>query len=107
MVGIAFAIFYILRKNYRNNFTIEEEKDKLVVRVILSEEVTFLNKSGILEFIDSLEENSKLIIDGSNCTKIDYDVLEIIENFKQHGSQLKNITLETINIPEVRVYSGH
>lgn len=109
MVGIAFAIFYILRKNYRNNFTVEEEKEnnKLVVRVILSEEVTFLNKSGILEFIDSLEENSQLIIDGSNCTKIDYDVLEIIENFKQHGSKLKNITLETINIPEVTVSSGH
>jgi MFS superfamily sulfate permease-like transporter len=109
MVGIAFAIFYILRKNYRNNFTVEEEKEnnKLVVRVILSEEVTFLNKSGILEFIDSLEDNSQLIIDGSNCTKIDYDVLEIIENFKQHGSKLKNITLETINIPEVTVSSGH
>jgi MFS superfamily sulfate permease-like transporter len=109
MVGIAFAIFYILRKNYRNNFTVERsnENDKPIVRVFLSEEVTFLNKSGILEFIDSLEENSQLIIDGSNCTKIDYDVLEIIENFKQHGSQLKNITLETINIPEVRVSSGH
>ena len=109
MVGIAFAIFYILRKNYRNNFTVERSNvnNKPIVRVFLSEEVTFLNKSGILEFINKLEKNTELTIDGSNCEKIDYDVLEIIENFKQHGSKLKNITLHTINIPEAIVSSGH
>jgi len=109
LVGIAFSIFYILRKNYRNNFTIETNKESNfpVVRVILSEEVTFLNKSGILEFIDGLAKNTQLTIDGSNCGKIDYDVLEIIQNFKQYGSKLKNITITTINIPEVKITTRH
>jgi MFS superfamily sulfate permease-like transporter len=80
---------------------------KEVVTLTLSEEVTFLNKVSIQETLVSLQEGSKIIIDGSKSKNIDYDVLEMIQDFKNYSSKLKNITVETINIPDVLSTGGH
>lgn len=108
-VGMAFAIFFILRKNYRNNYSTTErtvlEGKEIVIQ--LSEEVTFLNKGSIQNLLDELEENCIVIIDGSNCHVIDHDVLEVIQDFRDFGSREKNIQLTTINIPEVTLSGGH
>jgi MFS superfamily sulfate permease-like transporter len=107
-IGMVFSIFYILKSNYKNNYTEEIEKVDVadVKKIILSEEVTFLNKGSIKESLDSTKNNSKLIIDGSNCIHIDFDVLELIQEFKEHKAIEKNIELITINIPDVDVM-GH
>jgi carbonic anhydrase len=108
-IGMAVAIFYILRKNYRNNYKAEAlpsvEGENLMIQ--LSEEVSFLNKGSIQELLSGIKRNTILIIDGSNCHKIDHDVLEIIQDFKDHEAPSKNINLTTINIPEVSVSGGH
>lgn len=108
-IGMVFSIFYILRKNYRNNYslTVKESEETKEIKILLSEEVTFLNKGSILDSIDQIPENSRVIIDGSRCKAIDYDVLEIIEEFKQFGSLEKNIELTTINVPRVKLSGGH
>jgi hypothetical protein len=41
--------------------------------------------------------NSKLIIDGSKCKSIDYDVLEMLEEFKKIGAKNKNIDFQMLN----------
>ncbi len=108
-IGMAFSIFYILRKNFRNNYSIsEKDKDNNKhIKIILSEEVTFLNKGRIKESLDSLPNDSFVTIDGSNCESIDFDVLELIQEFKLIGSKERNIQLITINIPEVESLGGH
>lgn len=108
-IGLAIAIFFILRKNYRNNFTqiVAHEHDHDIIKVVLSEEVTFINKGSILIMLNKLPANADVIIDGSRCKAIDYDVLEIIQDFKLHGSKEKNINLITQDIPEVVLTSGH
>jgi MFS superfamily sulfate permease-like transporter len=95
-IGLVISIFYILRKNYKNNFKKEELNNE--IKVTLSEEVTFLNKAGIIEILESVPKNSKLIIDGSNCKSIDYDVIELLNEFQDFGSKNKNIQLQMINI---------
>jgi carbonic anhydrase len=94
-IGLAISIFYILRKNYKNNFKKEESNNE--IKVTLSEEVTFLNKAGIIEILESVPKNSKLIIDGSYCKSIDYDVIELLSEFQDFGSKNKNIQLHMIN----------
>lgn len=108
-IGMAISIFFILRKNYRNNYkkTVKKEEDKTVIHIQLSEEVTFLNKGSILESLQNVPENSELVIDGSRCKTIDHDVLELIQDFKMHIAKEKNIQLTTIRIPEVTVSAGH
>lgn len=109
VIGCAVAVFYILKRNYKNNFTMEEksEGEEHVVTLNLSQEVTFLNKGSILETLQKLPENITLVIDGDQCESIDYDVLEIIQEFKEHTAREKNIRLRTINIPEVKLMDGH
>jgi MFS superfamily sulfate permease-like transporter len=95
-IGLAISIFYILKKNYKNNFKKELAENE--IKVTLSEEVTFLNKAGIIEILETIPKNSKLIIDGSYCKSIDYDVIELLSEFQVYGSKNKNIQLQMINI---------
>lgn len=108
-IGIGVSIFFILKRNYKNNYkkVIDLSTQPKTVKLVLSEEVTFLNKGSIIECFFELEQNTKLIIDGSRSKEIDYDVLELIQEFKIHGSKERNIIVETINIPEVKILGSH
>lgn len=105
-VGMLFALFFILRRNYKYAYKYAKEvnsKGEEVTRLTLSEDVTFLNKGSLASALSDLPNNSRVIIDGSKSASIDYDVLEVIQEFKKHTAPFKNITLETINIKEVAV----
>ena len=108
-IGMAFAIFYILRKNYRHAYHYKKEKknDQDVITLRLSEEVTFLNKASIQLSLDDMPRNAKVIIDGSNSIAIDHDVLEIIHDFKKMAAPQRNIDVETIAVPEVQSSAHH
>lgn len=95
-IGIVFSIFYILRKNFRNNYKYShsEHSGQNIHTIKLSEEVTFLNKASIFELLNNIEANSKVIIEGSHCEEIDYDALEIIKEFRDYRAKEKNIELE-------------
>ena len=107
-IGMAVAIFFILRNNYRRAYqfknTQHHEGEKIVIQ--LAEDVTFLNKGSIASTLDKLPENASVVIDGSKSHNIDMDVLEIIHDFKS-AAQLKNIKLELKSIPEFNGKPGH
>lgn len=100
--GIVVAIFFILKKNFKNNYKydhkIEGEKSVHIIR--LSEEVTFLNKASIFELLNSIEPGSDVIIDGTNCHTIDHDAKETISEFKAFGAPEKqiNLTITGLNL---------
>lgn len=108
-VGIAVAVFFILKRNYQNHFKkiTEHNEDGLRFHIELSEVVTFLNKGGIASSLMKIPRKSHVIIDGSNCTSIDYDVLEVIQNFKLHIAKEKHIEVTVINVPEVESFNSH
>jgi carbonic anhydrase len=95
-IGMVVAIFYLLRSNFKNPYYLykndHHEGEEHVVK--LSEEVSFLNKGSILQLLNQMPANSKVIIDGSNSKAIHYDVLEIIQNFKIHAKTM-GIEVET------------
>jgi len=107
-IGMAMATFFILRKNYRNayNYSKEKSPEGDVIRLELSEEVTFLNKANISYTLDHLPKRSRVIIDGSRSVNIDHDVLEIIHDYKAHMAMTKNIDITLINIPPVPEYKA-
>ncbi|HEX8515546.1 MAG TPA: SulP family inorganic anion transporter [Bacteroidia bacterium] len=107
-IGMAVAIFFILRVNYRRAyfFKKEEHHEGEKITIQLAEDVSFLNKGSIALTLDHLPEDSYVIIDGSRSHNIDLDVLEMIHDFK-NTAELKNITLELKNIPEFKGVAGH
>ncbi len=107
-VGMVVSVFFILRNNYKRAYFFHKEQHHTgdTITISLGEDVTFLNKGSIVLTLANLPENSKVVIDGSKSQNIDLDVLEIIHDFK-NTAQLKNISLELINIPAFLGMSGH
>ena len=105
-IGLIVGIFFILKANYESSHYMHEFKneEEHVVRIELSENVSFLNKASIVRVLDELPGNNKVIIDGSKSEFIDHDVLEAIHNFRVNA-QDKDIEVETINVPDVATIS--
>jgi MFS superfamily sulfate permease-like transporter len=105
-IGLVFAIFYMLRNNYKNLFYLIENKQvegkPLEYKIVLAEEVSFLNKASFLEMLHRVPANSRIVIDGSKSNVIDYDIIDIIDNFKDNA-QTKNITLEVVAIEKEKL----
>jgi MFS superfamily sulfate permease-like transporter len=97
-LGLVVAVFYILLNNFKRPFYFDPENNSKddEIRIELSEEVTFLNKAAILNTLKQLPEDSKVVIDASRTQTIDYDVMEIFEDFKQNAVY-KNIDLHFVN----------
>ncbi len=98
-LGVAVGVIILLRNTFKNSHFMKTEsagEGNHKVKMILAEEVTFLNKGAILRALNDLPEGTELVIDLSDSVSIDYDVLEIIDNFKKTASE-KNITVDLIN----------
>ncbi len=83
-MGLAVAIFYVLYNNYKKPFLFEKGthmKDG-VLRLELAEDVTFINKASIQRTLSQIPDGAKVIIDASKTINIDYDVVEIIDEFE-------------------------
>jgi SulP family sulfate permease len=61
----------------------------------LAEEVIFLNKGSIARELRQVAPGTEVTIDMSNSITVDYDVLELIKEFKE-SAKAKNITVEVI-----------
>ena len=98
-IGLVIAMLCILLENYKvSGYYHEEHEDEDKTTIIhLSEQVTFLNKANILRTLDNLPDHSKVIIDATDSRYIDFDVYEIIINFKAEATR-KNIQLELVNL---------
>ncbi|MCE3280867.1 MAG: SulP family inorganic anion transporter [Bacteroidetes bacterium] len=107
-IGMAVAIFFILRLNYKRAYFFHKEDhhegEKITIR--LAEDVSFLNKGSIALTLDHLPENSDVTIDGTKTHYIDLDVLEMLHDFK-NTAELKNIKLTLLSIPEFKGVAGH
>lgn len=95
-VGITIAIFFVLRSNFVNPF-FRRQGNKGETVIMLSEDVSFLNKASIRNALLLMRPGSNVIIDGRNSKRIDHDVLEIIAEFKRIAMN-KKINLEIVGL---------
>jgi MFS superfamily sulfate permease-like transporter len=99
-VGMVTGIFFTLHHSYRNSHymhdTTTNENGVPVHHIVLAEEVSFFNKASIIQVLEAIPKDSKVIIDCSNSKSISYDVVEFIRDYPL-SAKLKNITVETIN----------
>lgn len=96
-IGMITALFSILLENYKSGFYLNESHigNKTILR--LSEHISFLNKANIQQTLEQLPDHSEVVIDATRSKYIDYDVYEIIENFKIEA-QRKHIKLTIENL---------
>jgi MFS superfamily sulfate permease-like transporter len=86
-VGLSLGIIITLFQSYQNSHflhTVEsDDSGKHEVKMVLAEEVTFFNKATILRELDSLPRNTFLELDVRNTSYLDYDVVEILDDFRE------------------------
>jgi len=101
IVGIIVAVIFILRRNLKLAYScsMKENEDTKVMRLDLAEEVSFLNKANIMTMLRDIPDYSKVIIDGSKAKYIDYDVIEILNDFKI-TAKTRGVDLQMENIKE-------
>lgn len=82
-VGLTIGLAVVLIKNYKNSFAIQPQKESQVnrVKMTFAQEISFLNKAAIQKELYNLPTNSILELDISKTTYLDYDVVEILEDF--------------------------
>ncbi|MHB1179187.1 MAG: bifunctional SulP family inorganic anion transporter/carbonic anhydrase, partial [Daejeonella sp.] len=109
LIGLAISLFYLLKSNYRNPFTIEKEHlfKGETIRIELPNQVSFLNKASIKDTLWSIPKDTNVIVDASYSDYIDYDVLELLVDFKKVIAPENNIKLNIIGIKEEYNLSDH
>jgi MFS superfamily sulfate permease-like transporter len=107
-IGLLVSIYFIVQDNFRVDFQISKSymKDKEIRVIKLNATVNFLNKVKLRKALDDVPRNSRLIIDGSDSEFVDYDILEIIAEYKQKARD-RNIELELRNVKEVSILESH
>lgn len=95
VVGLGYALHHSYRNAYHMKGTKTTEAGHEVHHIVLAEEVSFFNKARIIEALEAIPANAKVIIDCSKSQSISYDVAEYLRDYNLHA-KLKNITVETI-----------
>ena len=83
-LGLAVGIIVILYTSYQNSHFLHmknEEGKRPRVKITLAEEVTFFNKGAIRKQLDNIENGSQLVLDVRKTQFLDYDVVEILNDF--------------------------
>lgn len=97
-MGLAVSVVVILFNNYKNSHFLHKEESETsnMVKMTLSEEVTFFNKAAILRELDSLAEGSNLVLDVTNTRYLDHDIIEILEDFAEKA-KIRNINIRLVS----------
>lgn len=92
--GLTIGIFVVLLKSFQNSMFLhkKESADKHIVKMVLAEEVTFLNKAAVQQALNDIPEDSAIEIDIRKTKYLDYDIIEILEDFSIHA-KIKNINI--------------
>lgn len=104
-MGMIVAIFYILYNNYKKPFLFERSKDvgdDGTLRLGLAEDVTFINKASIQRTLSQIPDGTKVIIDASKTVNIDFDVMEIIQEFEVNAKH-RDIDLTIIELENIKI----
>ncbi|NNJ54516.1 MAG: SulP family inorganic anion transporter, partial [Bacteroidia bacterium] len=96
-IGLVVAVFEILYLNYKKPYLVDLDPDKNTFVFKLAEDVTFIHKASILETLNQIPKNRKVIIDATESVHIHPDIKEIINDFRTHAEYM-NIDVEVISL---------
>ena len=97
-LGLAVGVVVVLIKSFQNSHFLhrEESNGKNTIKMTLAEEVTFFNKGAILKELDQLPTACHLELDVRKTRYLDYDIIEILEDFA-YKAAMRNIDITLIS----------
>lgn len=100
--GLILSLFYILKSNSEARLDLIKEyyPNGVINRLVLPQQISFLNRASLIAELESIPKHSQLIIDARYATYIDKEILELIKEFKEEKAPLKPIALNLIGFKE-------
>jgi MFS superfamily sulfate permease-like transporter len=98
-MGMVVAVLIILIENYKNSHflhIVKDSKEENHVYMTLAEELSFLNKGAILRELSQLPAGTFLELDVRKTIRLNYDVIEILEDFAFQAKE-RNIRVKLIS----------
>lgn len=101
-IGLGVSVIFILRNNMRVAYFFRKQQyhPGETIHIDLAQEVSFLNKAAIKQTLMDIPANSKLEINAANSQYIDYDVIQLIQDFLKIGSKDKNIAVTLVGFKD-------
>jgi MFS superfamily sulfate permease-like transporter len=108
LIGIAYAVYFLIKHTYRAGYTLEERTEGHTRRFVidLALNVSFLNKKRFRTLLESIPEYSIVEINAARSLYIDHDILEIFHDFKINARS-RHIQLLMKGIPDVVTIGLH
>ncbi len=97
-MGMAVSVLIILIENYKNSHFLNIVKggeNENHIHMTLAEELSFLNKGAILRELSNLPDGALLELDVRKTIHMNYDVVEILEDFTSKARE-RNIHIRLI-----------
>jgi MFS superfamily sulfate permease-like transporter len=83
-IGLGVGLIYVLKNNYHQAFTLTEDGNNYLL--FLKKDVSFIHKAPLRQILNQIPANTNLVIDGSQASFIDRDIIETINDFVKAGS---------------------
>ncbi len=95
LIGLVVSILFILNSNLRRPIPkiVEPHADGDLLRIELSNQVSFLNRASLDKLFSEVEQGSTLLIDASHTDYLDPDVLSLIRDFKENRGPAHGVSV--------------
>lgn len=107
-IGVAYSAYFIFKNTYKAGFTLQTKNEghsrHYTFRLAIN--VSFINKKRLKDELEKIPDYSIVHIDGAHSVYIDYDVIEVINEFKTKAHH-KHIELHLLGIPDVETIGSH
>jgi MFS superfamily sulfate permease-like transporter len=98
-IGTMAGLFFVLKMNYHAAFTAVHEDDFYLIR--FNKDVNFIQKVALKKTLARIPDYSSVLIDGGSVMFIDYDILELLHDFKRSVAD-RHITVTYRNFISAR-----
>ena len=102
LIGLGVSLFYILKSNSQSRINIIQEiyPNGVTNRLVLPQQMTFLNKAALVAELESIPRDSQLIIDARYSQYIDKEISELLKEFQEEQAPYKHISLNLTGFKE-------
>lgn len=103
LIGLAVAIFFILRSNIKSPIKRILEKHTTgdeVLHIELPNQVSFFNRASLEGILKNVPRGGHVLIDASNTDYIDPDILTLIGDFEKNTGTVKGITASLLGFKD-------
>ena len=90
IVGILVSLCFILVSNYKTSVMLYEDHGNYLLR--FNKDVSFLNKKNIKKLLNTIPNDSHLLVDSTKADFVDIDIIEAIDDFIA-GAPNRNIRI--------------